>query len=105
MEHAHRVHKCTKNNSSQICFSLTCCGCKNQNEGKLGYKLFFNFSTHIKKELFCLLHVAQNAKGVFIFSAVFSPAIVLIRQNVSIAGIAINLSCDGHREDTKQPRS
>lgn len=67
--------------------------------------MFFNLSLHIKK-MFYLLHMAQNAKGVFIYYAVFSLGIVLdIRHNVSIAGIVINLSCDGHREDTKQPRS
>lgn len=45
--------------------------------------------------------MAQNAKWVFIFSAVSSAGIVLIRQNVSIAGIVINLSCTGRTQSSR----
>lgn len=65
--------------------------------------MFFNFSLHIKDKN---IRFAPHGNGVFIYYVVSSPGIVrALRQNVSIAGIVINLSCDGHREDTKQPRS
>lgn len=67
----------------------------------LHIKIVFIFSMYHRMQKDCFVLFCS---ALFCFSVV-SPGIVVIQQNVSIAGVVINLSCDGQREDAKQPRS